>query len=414
MRHTTRLRVNIDDRIVGELGVDQRGRIYFQYDTSWLKTGFDLSPGTMPFDDAVQLSPEPQEFNGLHGVFNDSLPDGWGLLLMDRAFLQLADWQRNEITPLDRLAYIGSRAMGALTYEPAIPISAGSDVVDIALLAKSATDMLEGETPKVLRQLQIQGGSPGGARPKLTVALSESSDKCLSGFIKLPAGFTHWLVKFRSKEDPQDTGRIEMAYADMAQIAGLDMPECRLLKTEDNEHIDEYFAVQRFDREGEARHHLLSLAGYVYADYRLPGIGYDTVIKATRQITESMAEAEKAFRLMVFNVLTHNKDDHAKNFAFLRRPQGWVLSPAYDLTFSTGLNNQHTTDIAGSGNPDLADIERLARDCGIRQWQEIVGQVSTATVQWADIARQRGVSAVERRRIESEMEKIGQRVLSAL
>ena len=138
------------------------------------------------------------------------------------------------------------------------------------------------------------------------------------------------------------------------------------------------------------------------------------MIKATRQITESMAEAEKAFRLMVFNVLTHNKDDHAKNFAFLRRPQGWVLSPAYDLTFSTGLNNQHTTDIAGSGNPDLADIERLARDCGIRQWQEIVGQVSTATVQWADIARQRGVSAVERRRIESEMEKIGQRVLSAL
>jgi len=412
VKHATRLRVTTDDRLIGELGVDQRGRIYFQYDTSWLTTGFDLSPGTLPFNDAVQLSPEPQEFNGLHGVFNDSLPDGWGLLLMDRAFLQLADWQRNEITPLDRLAYIGSRAMGALTYEPAIPISAGSDIVDIALLAKSATELLRGETPEVLKQLQVQGGSPGGARPKLTVALSESSEQCLSGFSVLPAGFTQWLVKFRSKEDPQDIGRIEMAYADMARIAGLDMPECRLLKVEDSGHIDEYFAVRRFDRdEGAARHHLLSLAGYVYADYRLPSIGYDTVIKATRQITGSMAEAEKAFRLMVFNVLTHNKDDHAKNFAFLHRSQGWLLSPAYDLTFSTGLNNQHTTDIAGSGNPDLSDIKRLARDCGIKRWQDIVGQVSIATEQWADVARQRGVSAVESKRIENEMEKIGQRVL---
>ena len=124
-----------------------------------------------------------------------------------------------------------------------------------------------------------------------------------------------------------------------------------------------------------------------------------------------MAEAEKAFRLMVFNVLTHNKDGHAKNFAFLNRSQEWVLSPAYDLTFSTGLNNQHTTDIAGSGNPDLSDIQRLARDCGIKQWQEILSEVSAATAQWADIARQRNVSAVESKRIESEMAKIGQRAL---
>lgn len=411
MKHTTRLRVTIDDRVVGELGVDQRGRIHFQYDTSWVTTGFDLSPGTLPFNDTVQLSPEPQEFNGLHGVFTDSLPDGWGMLLMDRAFLQLAQWQRNEITPLDRLAYIGSRAMGALTYEPAIPLSASSDRVDIALLAKSATQLLEGETPEVLRQLQLQGGSPGGARPKLTVALSESSEECLSGFNELPTGFTHWLVKFRSQEDPQDIGRIEMAYADMARIAGLDMPECRLLKVEFSDRIDEYFAVRRFDREGSTRYHLLSLAGYVYADYRLPSIGYDTVIKATRQITGNMAEAEKAFRLMVFNVLTHNKDDHAKNFAFLHRSGEWVLSPAYDLTFSTGLNNQHTTDIAGSGNPQLSDIKRLARDCGIKRWQEIVEQVSVATERWADFARQRGVPVEETKRIESEMEKIAHRVL---
>ena len=410
MKHSTRLRVTFDGRTVGELGADQRGQIYFQYDTEWLKTGFDLSPGTMPFNYAVQLSPEPHEFNGLHGVFNDSLPDGWGLLLMDRALQHFAGWQRNEITPLDRLAYIGTRAMGALSYEPAIPLSSDTDVVDIALLAKSANDLLEGEIPEVLNQLQIQGGSPGGARPKVTVALSENNKKCLSGFSELPAGFTHWLVKFRSKEDPQDMGCIEMAYADMARIAGLDMPECKLLQVKNSEHIDEYFAVQRFDRDGATRIHLLSLAGYVYADYRLPSIGYDTVIKATRQITGSIAEAEKAYRLMVFNVLTHNKDDHAKNFAFLRRPEGWMLSPAYDLTFSTGINNQHTTDIAGSGNPDLSDFGRLAQDCGIRRWQEIVEQVNTATAQWSVIAKHRCVSVANTKRIATEFEKIAQRI----
>ena len=411
MRHTTRLRVTSNDQIVGELGVDQRGQIYFQYDPSWLKSGFDLSPRTMPFNEHVQLSPQPQEFGGLHGVFNDSLPDGWGMLLMDRAFQQTAGWQRHEITPLDRLAYIGSRAMGALSYEPAIPLSSNSDVVDIALLAHSANELLAGETPEVLEQLQIQGGSPGGARPKVTVALSDSSDECLSGFSQLPDGFSHWLVKFRSKEDPQDMARIELAYADMARLADIPMPKCRIVGVGDNTKTDEFFAVQRFDREGSKRHHLLSLAGYIYADYRLPSIGYDAVIKATRQITRSMAEANKAYRLMVFNVLTHNKDDHAKNFAFLRLPTGWVLSPAYDLTFSRGLNNHHTTDIAGSGNPNLADLERIARDCGIKRWREIIEQVSVATAQWETIAQRRGVSMLEIKRIGNEIEKIRHRLL---
>jgi serine/threonine-protein kinase HipA len=244
----------------------------------------------------------------------------------------------------------------------------------------------------------------------VTVALSDNKKKCLSGFNQLPTGFTHWLVKFRSKEDPQDMGCIEMAYADMARIAGLDMPECRLLRVESSEQIEEYFAVRRFDRDGATRFHWLSLAGYVYADYRLPSIGYDTVIKATRKITGSIAEAEKAYRLMAFNVLTHNKDDHAKNFAFLHLPQGWMLSPAYDLTFSTGINNQHTTDIAGSGNPELSDLKRLAQDCGIRQWQAIVEQVSTATMQWSVVAKQRGVSVKNIKRIANEFEKISLRI----
>lgn len=148
MKHISRLRVHIADTTVGELGTDTRGRIYFQYDPAWLKMGFDLSPGTLPFQAEPQLSPEPQEFGGLHGVFYDSLPDGWGLLLMDRAFRQQPGWQAHEITPLDRLAYIGSRAMGALEYEPEIPTAAVTETVDIAQLARSAEQLMI--TPKTL------------------------------------------------------------------------------------------------------------------------------------------------------------------------------------------------------------------------------------------------------------------------
>lgn len=410
MKHISRLRVHIAGTTVGELGTDARGRIYFQYDPHWLKTGFDLSPGTLPFQAESQLSPEPQEFGGLHGVFYDSLPDGWGLLLMDRAFRQQTGWQAHEITPLDRLAYIGSRAMGALEYEPEIPTEALTETVDIAQLAHSAEQLLQGETPEVLQQLQVQGGSPGGARPKVTVALSDQADECLSGFRSVPQGYAHWMVKFRAREDSPDMGRIELAYAKMAQQAGLAMPECRLLRVGQDSSADEFFAVRRFDRDGNTRHHVLSLSGYIYASHRLPCIGYETVINATLNITRSVAEAEKAFRLMLFNVLTHNKDDHAKNFAFIRRAHGWELSPAFDLTFSSGINNQHTTDIAGSGNPRLKDIQRVAESCGIKRWREVLEQVRSATRQWQVIAATEGVLGAESQKIGDALAEIDERL----
>lgn len=409
MKHIARLRVFSDGITIGELGTDARGKIYFQYDPQWLKTGFDLSPGTLLFNNEVQLSPEPQVFDGLHGVFKDSLPDGWGLLLMDRAFRQQAEWQTHEITPLDRLAYIGSRAMGAIEYEPAIAIPDASEIVDIAQLAQSADKLLKGETPEVLRQLQIHGGSPGGARPKVTVALSPNSDQCLSGLSKLPKGYQHWIVKFRSKEDPVDMGRSELAYARMAKMAGIEMPECQLLQVGAGETSDEFFAVQRFDREGDTRKHVLSLSGYIYASHRLPCIDYETVIKATYNITRSMEEAEKAFRLMAFNVFAHNKDDHSKNFAFIRRKHSWGLSPVFDLTFNPGINNQHTTDIAGSGNPSLKDIKLVAENCGIKNWKVILEQVQTATDQWDKIAENEGVSLPERQKVSEALAVIKQR-----
>ena len=300
--------------------------------------------------------------------------------------------------------------MGTLEYEPEIPTAAMTETVDIAQLAHSAEQLLQGETPEVLQQLQVQGGSPGGARPKVTVALSDLADECLSGFRAVPPGYAHWMVKFRAREDSPDMGRIELAFAKMAQQAGLAMPECRLLRVGHDALADEFFAVRRFDRDGNTRHHVLSLSGYIYASHRLPCIGYETVINATHNITRSVAEAEKAFRLMLFNVLTHNKDDHAKNFAFIRRAHGWELSPAFDLTFSSGINNQHTTDIAGSGNPRLQDIQRVAASCGIKRWWEMLEQVRSVTRQWQAIAAQEGVSGEECRKIGNALAEIDGRL----
>jgi len=222
-----RLSVRLAGQNVGQLGLGERGRIYFQYDPDWIAGGFDLAPGSLDFNPSVQLPKRPEVFDGLHGVFHDSLPDGWGLLLMDRFFRQTLGEEIQSITPLDRLAYLGNRGMGALEYEPALPVGNIPETVDIATLAQAAQAVLAGKTPDVLPQLYIQGGSPGGARPKVTVALSDDASICRSGFSPLPEGYDHWLVKFRARDDPPDMGRIEQVYAAMARLAGVETPESR-------------------------------------------------------------------------------------------------------------------------------------------------------------------------------------------
>jgi serine/threonine-protein kinase HipA len=383
-----RLSVRLAGQNVGQLGLGGRGRIYFQYDPDWIARGFDLAPGSLDFNPSVQPPKRPEAFDGLHGVFHDSLPDGWGQLLMDRFFRQTLGEQTQRITPLDRLAYLGDRGMGALEYEPALPAGNIPETVDIVALARAARAVLAGRTSDVLQQLYIQGGSPGGARPKVTVALSDDATICRSGFSPLPEGYDHWLVKFRARDDPPDMGRIEQVYAAMARLAGVETPESRLIQARIGRRAEALFATRRFDRNGNDKRHVLTLSGYLYASHRYPSVGYDSVLGATLHLTRDVREVARAFRLMVFNVLAHNKDDHARNFSFIRHEGGWRLAPAYDLTFSAGMRNEHATDIAGSGNPGLKQIEQIARQAGIENWREIVEQVRTAASQWRSLGRE--------------------------
>ena len=407
-KHVDRLKVMFGASQVGTLAMSDKGQVFFEYTPEWLSTGFDLAPRSLAFNAVLQKAKDPL-FDGLHGVFNDSLPDGWGLLLMDREFNHRLGWSRHHITPLDRLAYMGSRAMGALRYEPAFDNERIEDTVDLSSLASSVETVLSGSTENVFNQLRIQGGSPGGARPKVTVALSDTSPVCLSGFHHIPEGYQHWMVKFRSQEDPQDMGQTEKTYADMAHIAGLGMPPTALLPVKVGSTEEHYFAVRRFDRHGNERRHMVTMAGLYYADFRTPCLDYKDILGATSVLTKDARQVERAFRLMTFNVLTHNKDDHAKNFAFVYGPNGWELSPAYDLTFSQGMGGEHTTAIAGSGNPGRDKLMDIASAFRLEAGAKIIEEVRHAVSLWPTLARENGVSQLTLHTVQAELQSIDRR-----
>ncbi len=392
--HATLLDVLMDGRLVGRLAKDphERGSIWFEYDPEWIKSGYALSPfppfGLRP----GAFKPLSPVFDGLHGVFNDALPDGWGLLLMDRALKSALDWDRHAIEPLDRLAYIGNRAMGALEFRPAMVRGETESAVSLEGLAESALLVQEGSAADVLAALYIHGGSPGGARPKVTVAIEKGTDNCMSGFGAIPENFDHWIVKFRARDaDPPSMGRIELAYARMAQAAKVNMPPTRLVSVTVRGKREDFFAVQRFDRERNAKKHMVSIGGLLEASHRMPSMDYGDLLKATLMATKDAREVDKAFRLMVFNVLAHNKDDHVKNFAFVGSARGWAMTQAFDLTFSAGLSGQHTTSVSGEGLPRLEAIAKLAREMQIKDWRDTVAEVFAAVEMWETFATEQKV-----------------------
>jgi serine/threonine-protein kinase HipA len=388
--HVNALRAVMGPLEVGRLSATANGEIYFQYENTWLDAGFDLSPSTIPFN-ATPLPGARQPFNGLHGVFNDSLPDGWGLLLMDRALQSRYGWHREQINPLDRLAYIGNRGMGALEYLPELHSTTTEHAVDMAALAAAAEVVTSGGVGEVVAELYLQGGSPGGARPKVTVARDLRTGACLSGFMRIPDNYEHWIVKFHGRDESRDSGRIEMAYAEMAAAAGLHIPPTELLEVSlqrpNRRRVKQpFFAAQRFDRHGNDKDHVISLAGYLHADHRVPSLDYQHLLAATQRLTRDVGEVRQAFRLMVFNVLAHNKDDHAKNFAFVRSAGAWCLSPSFDLTYSSGLGNEHTSAVGGKGNPDRDDVLSVARSFGVRDATGVIDEVRHSVTRWPLIA----------------------------
>ncbi len=378
------------ERVVGQLAEIEAGRrIVFEYDPAFLRDARWLSPFKLPPEPGLQEHRD-LAFGPIFGLFDDSLPDGWGLLLMDR-FFQHRGSALAEVSVLDRLAFLGTRTMGALTYHPpAEPAGRDARLLDLYEMAQASEQVLRGASEQVLPELLRAGGSPGGARPKVLVGIR--GDEMLSGEADLPAGFAHWIVKFHAREDPPDTGAVELAYATMARDAGIDIPQSRLFETA---HRQRFFGVERFDREGNRRSHVHTFGNLIHVDFRVPSCDYRQLFEVTRILTRNHREVLECYRRMVFNVLTHNRDDHAKNFAFRLKHDGeWQLAPAYDLVFSPGPGGEHSMTVAGEGRgPASSDMRRLAESAGIapRDADNILDEVASAAARWRAHARRAGV-----------------------
>jgi len=378
---------------------------YFEYAPSFLADPLPISPFKLPARPGIAEHSD-RDFAGVFGVFNDSLPDGWGLLLMDREFRKQGK-PLASVSALDRLAYIGTRGMGALTYRP--PAAADDDElgIDLDTIVHQAERILEGSAEEVLPALRIAGGSPAGARPKVLVGVSDSGH-LISGTAELPEGYRHYLIKFNSREDAPAMGAIEAAYSLMARAAGLDVPASRLFATRDG---GRYFGAERFDRVANSRLHMHTLSGLLHASHRIPSMDYEGFLRTTRALTRNQLQVEEAFRRMVFNVIAHNRDDHVKNFSFLMRRDGdWRLAPAYDLVFSEGPRGEHTMSIAGEArHPSEQDMLKVAAsgDVGPARAREIVAQVRHAAERWPEFARSSGVPEASLREIGRVIARTG-------
>ena len=343
------LKVFYNDILVGTLAKTPEKVVAFEYDSDWLNNGFSISPFSLPLIKKVFI-PKYEPFDGLFGVFNDSLPDGWGRLLVDRLFL------KNKINPaevdnLNRLAVVQKSGMGALTYKPEHKFEATNNVSDFDILAQECSKILESQNSDNLDELFQLGGSSGGARPKILTSINNED----------------WIIKFPSSTDQKKKKKKEYQYSLCAKDCGINMTETKLFPSE---ICSGYFGIKRFDRKNGKRVHMVSISGLLETSHRLPNLDYNLLMKLTLELTRNYEDIEQLFRLMCFNVFAHNRDDHSKNFSYLYddNKKEWHLSPAYDLTYSSSLNGEHATTINGEGkNPSLDDILAVAKNIGLSE-----------------------------------------------
>ncbi|MBO6830612.1 MAG: type II toxin-antitoxin system HipA family toxin [Muricauda sp.] len=387
---------------VGRLAIRDY-KTYFEYDTDFIKKGLEISPIKLPLGPGLQVF-DYQPFEGLPGVFNDSLPDGWGRLLFDR-YIRSQNLLPDDFSTLDRLAHVGTTGLGALVYEPDYSgIDVEKDEIDLDILSWHTQEILEGTADEVLKELIDLNGSSAGARPKALIGLDRTKTHIISGKHDLGPNHEHWLVKFANGGDGIDAGAIEYVYALMAKDAGVEMMPVHLFEAAKGSG---YFATQRFDREGDKRFHMHTASGLLHSNFRIPSLDYEDLIALTGVLTKDVREVEKMFRLAVFNVLSHNRDDHGKNFSFLMGEKGeWKLSPAYDLTFSSGPRGQQSTMVMGEGqSPSIGHLLKLGEEANLKQSKvnEIVEQTKYALSHWEVLAQEYGVTKTNIKFIRSRI-----------
>lgn len=360
MKNIDKIIVKYHGAEVGTLSLTPDNRLCaFEYNRNWLADGFSISPLELPLKQGLFIA-KPQPFNGNFGIFEDSLPDGYGRYLLHKALLREGFDDRN-LSALDRLSLVGSGGMGALTYEPHTRVKMEEGRCDFDALQAKALEVLQEQQDTDAGLLLYNSGNSGGCRPKAIFSDDEG----------------HWLVKFRHIYDPKDMGHQEYHYNETARKCGINVPDFKLVG-------GKYFATKRFDltSSGE-RVHMATAGGLLCVSLSNPVLDYSNLLALTGYLTQSGKDVEEMYRRMVFNYITDNKDDHCKNFSFVVKKdnQGkwcWHLAPAYDLTLcADGYNGQHATSVNGSGKPTIQDFIAVGTKIKMTEnrCREIIGQV---------------------------------------
>lgn len=396
---------------VGAVAPDPRlGAYVFEYYPDWVARGIELAPLEMPTSRRRHVFPALPEatFHRLPALLADALPDDFGNAIID-AWLARQGIRRGEVTPLDRLAYMSNRAMGALEFRPSRgPRQRVSSAVEMSALVEGARSVLDErfagdrETEAAIQSLIQVGTSAGGARAKAVIAWNPSTGEIRSGQLPAADGFEFWLIKLdgvgRDSElgSGGDYGRVEFAYSRMAAAAGIEMTDCRLLEENGRAH----FMTRRYDRVGDQKVHALTLCGMTHLDFRQRQThDYSQYFETISALGLGAEAREQAFRRMVFNVLGANCDDHTKNFSFLlSEPSGsWGLAPAYDVTYAYNPAGQWTYQHLMSVNGRFRDIGRdditaVADRHLVPRASAVVEEVREAVSQWPEYADEAGLT----------------------
>lgn len=317
-------------RKVGTLSMGSRSSCQFEYDKEWLADGFSISPLQLPLK-AGLFTADYMPFNGNFGVFEDSLPGGYGEYLL-RMVLKKSGIDPQGLTPVQWLSIVGNSGMGALCYLPETKLLQEDSQRTLDEMQQMALDILSEKTDENADMLYFKSGNSGGVRPKCILSDAEG----------------HWLVKFRHTYDPKNIGEIEYEYNETARRCGIEVPDFRLME-------GKYFASRRFDIEAGERLHIATASALLNEPITPPKMEYHNLLQLTGFLTQSPEAVEQQFRRMAFNVYAHNMDDHARNFSFICRDGKWTLAPAYDLTNDSTLG-EHASTVNFKGLPTDEDL----------------------------------------------------------
>ncbi|MCL4068928.1 type II toxin-antitoxin system HipA family toxin [Pseudomonas sp. GX19020] len=391
-----------DPVALGRLGRDEASRtVVFEWNKGFAGNPLHISP-LIERNYYTLLEANKARGATLPGLFEDSLPDGWGRLLLDRE-MEARGISRAGIGDLERLAYVGRHGAGALTYQPDTdrdPIGA----LDLAWFEEIIPQVGAGASAEDLSRLRVISGGSQGARPKFVAQLHEDMRSLRDHRADPGPGWCHVLIKGRASSDPHGVVEAEIAYGRLMRHAGITTSPMFALAGAS----EAFFATERFDRPGQGRLHMATVAGMLDIGMVHGAVDYVDLIKIARAIGGGMTEVEEVFRRMVFNIRAFNRDDHVRNHAYLMDAAGrWSLAPAYDVSFSDGPGGEHSLAVAGEGRrPGVKAIFEVARLSGIKPARRnaIIEAVDAALDEWGEVARDFGVPDRLRAQIGREIQ----------